>query len=250
MATLISYGPLAPPGVLITLCLIGAWLMWSRPRLGILVVTLSSGFLYAAAMPLVGSYLLHEIEAKIPAHLDHLSAVKAIVVLGGGVRYGADGEPDTLGPDTLERVNYAARAWRRLRLPVLVSGGAVLGSRATVAGLMKEALEGDFGVPVTWVEDRSRTTWENAVNSAHILNAAGIGTVLVVTHAYHLPRALWSFEQVGLYPVPWPAPHDAWHVDRLRDYFPSAGALGDTGLALHELLGKIYYRLRFAKPAR
>ena len=241
MATLVSYGPLAPPGVLITLCLLGAWLTWHRPRAGLLVVSLSSAFLYIAATPLAGSYLLHEIEAKIPARPD-LSAAQAIVVLGG-VGFAA-----ALGPDTLERLAYAARAWRRLRLPVLVSGGPVLGSQASVAGLMKAALEGDFAVPVAWVEDQSRTTWENAVYSARILNRAHIGTVVIVTHAYHLPRALWAFRQAGLLPLAWPAPHDAVRFDRLRDYFPDPGGLGNTGLALHELLGTAWYKLNYGKP--
>src|SRR5690349_16202211 len=103
MATLVSYGPLAPPGVLITLCLVGALLALVRRRLGIAVVLVSSILLYAASTRVVASYLLTNVEAKLPAAPDFSSA-KAIVVLGGGVRYGAGGEPDALGPDSLERV--------------------------------------------------------------------------------------------------------------------------------------------------
>src|SRR6266566_2860470 len=69
------------------------------------------------------------------------------VVLGGDVHFG-DGAtvPDSLGPLSLERVVYAAQAYRRLHLPVAVSGGPVLGSDATVGGLMQAALERDFAV--------------------------------------------------------------------------------------------------------
>src|SRR5439155_17109916 len=94
---------------------------------------------------------------------------------------------DSLGPLSVERVVYAAEAFRRLHLPVAVSGGRVLGSDATVGGLMKEALERDFAVPVTWNEDRSRTTQENALFTARLLRAEGIAAVVLVSNTWHLP---------------------------------------------------------------
>ena len=71
---------------------------------------------------------------------------------------------------------------------------------------MKAALETDFAVPVAWSEDASRTTWENAVFTARLLRPAGIETVVLVSQAWHLPRAIWAFERVGVAALPWPAP--------------------------------------------
>ena len=113
---------------------------------------------------------------------------------------------DALGPLSLERVVLAARAYRQLHLPVAVSGGRVDKARSSEAALMKAALETDFAVPVAWSEDASRTTWENAVYTARLLQPGRDRTVVLVSQAWHLPRAIWAFERVGLQALPWPAP--------------------------------------------
>lgn len=63
----------------------------------------------------------------------------------------------------------AADAYQQLRLPVAVSGGQLFKWDITVAASMKAALIQHFAVPVTWTEDRSRTTYENAVYTAQLL---------------------------------------------------------------------------------
>jgi uncharacterized SAM-binding protein YcdF (DUF218 family) len=245
MYDLISYGFLTPPAVLIVLCLVGGLLALVWRGFGVAVVILSAAGLFLLAMPVVSSWLLERVEAGLP-ETPELHAAQAIVVLGGDVHLG-DGKavPDSLGPLSLERVLYAAEAYRRLHLPVAVSGGPVLGSDATVGGLMKEALERDFAVPVAWTEDRSRTTQENALFTARLLRAEGIATVVLVSHAWHLPRALWSFERAGLQPLPWPAPRSVVRLRRIDDFLPSIAALHDSFYALHEMFGGVYYPLRF-----
>jgi len=245
MADLVSYGFLAPPAVLILLCLAGALLALSRPVLGILLSLVASICLYAAATPALSSYLLHRAEEGLPANPD-LSAAQAIVVLGGDMHLGnGAGDPDTLGPITLQRVFFAARAYRQLKLPVAVSGGLVRRSQATLGSLMKAALESDLAVPVRWNEDRSRTTFANAQETARLLRAQNITNVVLVTQAWHMKRSLWVFERVGMRPLPWPAPATALHLARVDDYLPSTGALNDSFHALHELIGLIYYRQRY-----
>jgi uncharacterized SAM-binding protein YcdF (DUF218 family) len=245
MWDLISYGFLAPPAVLIVLCLLGGLLALVWRGFGLTVVLLSAAALYLLAMPVASSWLLERVEAGLPDSPE-LRGAQAIVVLGGDVHLG-DGAavPDSLGPLSLERVLYGAQAYRRLHLPVAVSGGRVLGSDATVGGLMKEALERDFAVPVTWNEDRSRTTQENALFTARMLQADGIATVVLVSNAWHLPRALWAFERAGLKPLFWPVPRSVVRLRRIDDLLPRIAALHDSFYALHEMLGEFYYRLRY-----
>jgi len=110
---------------------------------------------------------------------------------------------------------------------------------------MRAALDADFAVPVTWVDDKSRSTWENALFTARLLKADNVTTVVLVTHAWHMRRALWSFERAGLHAIPWPAPATYDVDDRPDDYLPSTGALEASYHALHEALGLVYYRLRY-----
>jgi uncharacterized SAM-binding protein YcdF (DUF218 family) len=245
MYDLISYGFLTPPAVLIVLCLVGGFLALVWRGFGVALVILSAAALFLLATPVAASWLLEQVEAGLP-ETPELRGAQAIVVLGGDVHLG-DGKavPDSLGPQSLERVLYAAQAYRSLHLPVAVSGGPVLGSDATVGGLMKEALERDFAVPVAWNEDRSRTTQENALFTAQLLRAEGIATVVLVSHAWHLPRGLWAFERAGLKPLPWPAPRSVVRLRRIDDFLPSIAALHDSFYALHEMFGEVYYRLRY-----
>ena len=243
MFDLVSYGALAPPEVFVLLALFGALLTLGWRRLGLAIVLPASLGLYLLATPAVSSWLMRLAEAELPDNPD-LSAAQAIVVLGADVHRGADGAPDTPGTYTIERVVYAADAYRRLRLPVAVSGGPEAGSHTAAGDLMKAALARDFGIPVTWDEDRSTTTWENAADTKPLLDAAGISTVVLVTHAWHMRRALWCFERVGLRALPWPAPRTALRAERLRDFFPRPGSLQVSFFALHELIGGVYYRVR------
>lgn len=244
MESLVSYGFLAVPTIFITLCVAGAFLSLFWRGVGTAVILVSSLCLYGAAAPALSSYLLRLVEAQVPANVD-LSAAQAIVVLGGDVRVGNGADiPDRLGPLSYERLVWAAQAYRRLHLPVAVSGGRLPFAHVSEGALMKAALEKDFAVPVAWSDEHSRTTWENAVETARLLRPAGLTTVILVTHAWHLPRALWSFERVGFRALPWPAPRTALRAGSIGDFLPNLAALHDTFDALHELLGGFYYRLR------
>jgi uncharacterized SAM-binding protein YcdF (DUF218 family) len=244
MTSLVSFGFLAPPTIFIVLSLAGALIALVWWRMGIALVLASSLCLYAAATPALSSYLLQRVEAALPRKAD-LDTAQAIIVLGGDVRPGGDNIPDRLGPLSIERMAFAAEAHRRLHLPVVVNGGTVRGAHSSEGALMKTALEADFAVPVAWTEEQSRTTWENALFTARLLLPDKLTTVVVVSQAWHLPRALWAFERVGLKALPWPAPRTAPRLGEAGDFLPSLAALHDTFYALHEMIGGVFYRLRY-----
>jgi uncharacterized SAM-binding protein YcdF (DUF218 family) len=202
--------------------------------------------LLLAALPVVAARMREDVEVKPPPDKPDFSAAQAIVVLGGGVNRG-DGNkaPDTLGPWSLERLDFAAHAYRQLNLKIAVSGGRPPGTHNAEATLMKAALEDDFAVPVSWVENQSRTTWENALYTKELLQADGITTVVLVTNAWHMRRAVWSFERAGLHAIPYPAPLTYDESDRVEDYLPSMRALDESYHALHEAIGLAYYELRY-----
>jgi uncharacterized SAM-binding protein YcdF (DUF218 family) len=221
------------------------WLALWRPRLGVYTALVATSLLYLAALPAVATRLVANLETGMPDKPD-FSAAQAIVVLGGGVHRGdGDKVPDTLGMWSLERLDFAVHAYRQLHLKIAVTGGKPPGAHTAEAPLMKAVLEDDFAVPVSWVEDRSRTTYENALLTKELLQRDNVTTVVVVTHAWHMRRALWSFERVGLHAIPWPAPLSYPDTDRPTDYLPSTGALEVVYRALHEAVGLAYYRLRY-----
>jgi uncharacterized SAM-binding protein YcdF (DUF218 family) len=236
---------LVPPVGLVLVCVVGAWLtLWHR-RFGIFVSVIATSLLLLASLPVVAARIIETVEVKPPDKPD-FSAAQAIVVLGGGVHRGdGDQVADTLGPWTLERLDFAVHAYRQLNLRIAVTGGKPDGASTAEAMLMKAVLEGDFHVPVTWVEVQSRNTFENALLTQKLLQPDNVNTVVLVTNAWHMRRALWSFERVGLHAIPYPAPLTYERFDRPDDFLPSMRALEESYHALHEAIGLAYYRWRY-----
>jgi uncharacterized SAM-binding protein YcdF (DUF218 family) len=145
---------------------------------------------------------------------------------------------------TLERLRYGARLARESNLPLLVTGGAPFGGRAEAAS-MRESLERDFGVKVRWVEASSRDTAENAGLSAPMLKAAGVTRIALVSHGWHLPRAIPLFEKQGLEVTPAPTAFSTGSPSPIENLLP--GAMNRSRQALNEYLGQLYNRLKDIK---
>jgi uncharacterized SAM-binding protein YcdF (DUF218 family) len=174
----------------------------------------------------------------------------AVVVLGGYVRPADSMRPEPeLGVDTLYRCLKAAEVYHQgVPLPVLVSGGPANadGSGPTIAGLMRDFLQ-KLGVKPAdlWVEDRSRTTHENAVFSCEILGQRGVRKIVLVTDAAHLPRALGCFRKQGVEAVPCGCRyHGGTFVLALENFLPDPSAARGFQEAWHEWFGLGWYWLR------
>jgi uncharacterized SAM-binding protein YcdF (DUF218 family) len=114
---------------------------------------------------------------------------------------------------------------------------------------MRQALARDFQVTTDWVENRSRNTMENAIYSRPILEAARKNRVWLVTDAWHMPRALWAFRRAGIEAIMAPTGFNGGGTDTFLDFLPSSHGLHLSDLALHELLGILWYRLRYGRSA-
>ncbi len=211
---------------------------WRRPLLGAV-----GALTYALATP-AGAYAviepLQRAPAPTPAALRH---AQAIVVLSAGRR---DSSQEIAGGSTvdalgLERARYAAILARATGLPVLAAGGNGLGEALACS------LRQDFGVSVTWVEPNSADTRGNAVGSARLLLPA-IATILLVTHAWHMPRAVQTFQANGFTVIPAPTARRTFARFDAAQLVPNLRALVESALAVHEYLGIAWYRLAYGYP--
>ncbi|MBX9713439.1 MAG: YdcF family protein, partial [Pseudomonadaceae bacterium] len=151
--------------------------------------------------------------------------------------------PSLLGS---ERVRYAARLARASGLPLLTSGGLHYGLPPSEAAIMADSLQRDHGLAVRWREEASRTTWENAQDSARLLAPSGIKRVVLVTQASHMLRARWCFERAGFSVVM--APVGFLGVPNARPFggwLPESKAVWQSGLLLNEALGRLLYPLLY-----
>ena len=238
LKSLIRAVVLPPTGPLL-LAVAGLSLRHRFPRAGPALAWTGVLGLLVLSIPIVGVTLVRSLGESAPLDAAHVAPAQAIVILGGGVRrQAAEYGGDTLGELTLERVRYGARVARQIGLPVLVAGGAVLGGE-TEARLMQQSLDGEYGVRVRWIEDKSRTTHENAVNSAAILKRAGIGTVVLVAHSVDMLRARAEFADAGIETIPAPLGIPSAQIDSIFDLLPSIGGLRTSYYAIYELLGNL-----------
>jgi uncharacterized SAM-binding protein YcdF (DUF218 family) len=109
---------------------------------------------------------------------------------------------------------------------------------------MKQVLEQEFGIPVRWAEGSSNNTLENARLSQQVLQQAGISRIYLVTHAWHMPRAVRSFQSAGLEVIPTPTAYTTRYRTDLLAFVPNAEALGDSRIFMHELVGMFWYQLK------
>lgn len=234
---------LLPPAGPLLLALFGLWLARRHPRTGRGLIFFSIAVLLVLSLPWTSHQLLRGLENAPPISPEALAQAQAIVVLGGGIydqapEYGGD----TVSHFALERLRYAAHLARASELPVAVVGGIVASQRPE-AEVMREALATDFGVTVRWIEAESRDTAENSAKLAPILEKAGISRIALVTHAWHMRRAQEQLAHQGFQVIPAPTCFATSSQDSRFDWLPSANALNNSQVALHEWLGLLAYRL-------
>ena len=232
-----------PPLGPILLALFGLWLARWHPRAGRSLCVLALLGLVALSLPPVADALIHSLERERPISAQMLARAQAIVILSGD-SYSAAPEygGDTVGRFTLERIRYGVLLQRRSGLRSSSPAAAPFGRRP-VAESMKEVIERDLHGHVTWVEGASRDTAENAAYSASLLKAAGISRIALVSHAWHLPRAIELFERHGLDVLAAPTGFTTASPSWFARVLPSVGALVASSDALHEWLGILVQRL-------
>lgn len=241
--TLLGTLLLPPANGLLLLCLAA---LFRRRRWALGLALAGGGLLLAQSLPPVATALITTLEQRAGPVLSNAAGAQAIVVLGGGIkREAAEYGGDTANERSLIRLRYGARLARQLGLPLLLSGGRPTNTDSSEAEAMAGIIEREFGVPVRWRETESRDTADNAAMSARILRSAGIHRIVLVTQAFHMPRAKSLFAAAGLEVIPAPTDFKSGKRESFApfDWLPQANALQTSYYALHEWLGILWMRL-------
>ena len=237
---------LPPAGLLIPA--ITALLFGERKKARIVAIVCLA-LLLLLSLPVVVNQVARFWERIPPISSEAVQQLKpeGLVVIGGGLAYRVPEYPGrvTLNTRTLLRIRYAAKLSNELGLRILVSGGSVEEPEVlSEADLMAEALDREFKTPVAWLERESMNTAENARFSRKLLNEFGINKIVLVTQAYHMPRAALEFRKAGFEVLPAPTAFIG-HAGKLRlfDWFPSTTAWANSYLLVHEMIGMLWYRI-------
>ncbi len=240
---------LASPGnlVLLVLCA-GVPLLWTRwRRAGRWLVSLA--FVAAAAMAILpaGTALYVVLENRFPVVRQLPDRVDGIITLGGVVdQFVTQARGQVALGGAVERlIEFAALARRypEARL-VFTAGSGKLRQDVKEADVLAPVLR-DLGIDPARVilESRSRNTYENAVMT-HALIAPRAGeTWVLITSAFHMPRAVGCFRKAGWRVIPYPVDFNFRGDEHFTLSFNLARGMGLLGGALHEWLGLLFYRL-------
>lgn len=233
-----------PPMSLLILAWLG--LLFKRYRHALILSSVCVSMVLVLSLPVVvnrWALLWERMPALNPEQIGDFKP-QAIVVLGGGLDDHVTEYPSGKAPNdrTLLRIRYAAKIAKASHLPVLASGGSVFDDDISESQVMADVLEQEFNVPVAWREHRSRNSMENARFSYDILHQAGITRIVLVTQAFHMPRAVREFQAVGFEVLPAPTAFIGHDADvSILDYLPSASALKNSYFLAHESIGMLWY---------
>jgi len=169
----------------------------------------------------------------------------AIVVLGGGTEpFAPEYGVSSLHALSLERLRYGVWLAGQTGAPIAFSGGVgwAQGEATPEAKVAARIAAEEFARPIKWLEDQSRDTRENASRTAALLKPAGIQHIVLVTHGWHMPRALRAFvEAAGPAVKVEPAPMGLARrqIRPALDWMPSSRGFTEMRQVLREWLGRL-----------
>lgn len=216
-----SFAWVANPSAWAFLLVLGAVATSRRPGRSALLAGLAAAQLVAFSSPRVVDALQAWLESHAPRTYRPGAAYDAAIVLGGG-------------DDRVESGAEVVLAGAGQR--VLYTGAL---PRAEVRALVRQLRARGIRDEQIVVEDRARNTYENAVEAARLAREKGWRSLLIVTSAVHVPRALACFHRQGLAPDALPV-GDAARPP--RGWMPRRAALDESRAVLHEVIGRVVYR--------
>ena len=218
---------------------------WRRlPRSARYAGVIVEVLLFASMTPLGAKALARMVESRLPPSQScEAPEPTTVVVVSAGVDRPPRAADDyaALHGLSVRRLFAAVKLWRRIPdARLVISGG---GYRRIPDAVLMANLAEQLGVPAQAIEleDRSRTTWQNAQFVA-ALSPPVPKRIWLVTTTLHLPRALGAFRAWGFEPCAWSSgsPDEGFRFG-LDAFIPQGQSVETTKLALHELLGEAEY---------
>jgi uncharacterized SAM-binding protein YcdF (DUF218 family) len=241
---------LTPSNALVTLVIVGLVLMWmGRSVLGWRVSAFAAGGMLVAGLSPLGNALMLPLEARFPAFVDDGTPVAGVVVIGGTYDTEATNVHGQMAlNETGERLvalGDLARRYPNARV-IYAGGGSEFTPDTTPEATLLEQTIGELGLAPSRViyERKSLNTYENAVFAKAIAAPKPGERWLLVTSAFHMPRAMGVFRAAGFDVVAYPVDYrTAGATSMLRPFGFVGEGLRRTDIAAKEWIGLGAYHL-------
>lgn len=219
---------------------------WKRTSSGLLALAIL--LLWLGSTPFVAGQLYRTLESVYPPlPMDEVPVADCLVLLGGAVQPAMAPRVDIELNESVDRVYQAARLHRagKARYLIVAAGNQPWSASPWTEADLLRGLLMEWGVPkdAIFLEGSSRNTRENALYARHVIDSIHCGSVLLVTSAAHMPRAVAAFRGAGISVIPVSA--DVRVADEggftVLTLLPDAGALAMTSDAVREWIGQWVY---------
>jgi uncharacterized SAM-binding protein YcdF (DUF218 family) len=210
----------------------------------------ASGILIVSSLPVFSNKLMSCLESDYS--LSSAASVKtadAIVVLSGMVRTikGANGLVYEWG-EASDRIFAGIDLIKEKKAPVLIlTGGKLPWSLGKPEGLHLRDISMKFGVPseIILLTEIVQNTDQEAKAVAKLIKKEK-PNIILVTSAFHMSRAKRVFEAAGITVSPFPVDFlSGAHETTILGFIPSAGAFQQTSFFFREVIGRLYYRIKY-----
>ncbi|MGV8026211.1 MAG: YdcF family protein [Anaerolineaceae bacterium] len=212
--------------------------------------------LWACSTAPVATTLARSLEWQY-TYPEEVPQADAIIVLGGGTEPAVSPRKYVEINSAGDRVFAAAQLYRDGKAPILILSGGNINwlnnGSSTPADQMAEILTFlDVPSSAMILENTSKNTYENALNTKEIITENGFKTVLLITSAMHMPRSVMLFEKQGVSVIPIPVDYSVVEdvnesqsfLDTFYGLLPNVGNLAVTTNVMKEYIGIWTYSLQ------
>ena len=222
-----------------------------RSSFGSFGIAISVFILWVPSMPLISSSMMASLERQFPPmKIEDTPKADIAIVLGGGVMGVSPPRAMTEISDVTNHLLYASRLYKAGKIGsiVIVGGSLMRPAEGPMDGEDARSLLMEWGIPAEAItaEEMRPNTFENARKIKDMKRIKPFDSALLITSAYHMPRAVAVFENSGVEIIP--ASSNVRVLRRapisILDFVPSVDALRQSTLAIREWIAILVYRYR------
>ena len=210
--------------------------------IGVIILILSS-------LPIISNKFIAYLEKDYqPIEISEIESADAIVVLSGMIK--TIGDKENLKyefSDSIDRFFTGLDLFNNNKSPILIlTRGKIPWSFGIAEGEYLKKLAIKYGIPEEKIilTEEVQNTDQEAKAIKKILNDNA--KIILVTSAFHMPRAEKVFKAAEIKVVPFPVDfYNSKSKTTMMDFIPSAGSLFDTSHFVREMIGRLYYNLKY-----
>jgi uncharacterized SAM-binding protein YcdF (DUF218 family) len=245
---IVCKGLLDPVFIVFVLLFAAFFVCWraSKKKTGALILLLTIILFYGVSIFPAANYLCHYLEKEYinnPATPDN--NIDVIVVLGNAVKDINTMDNTFPTERTASRILHAVAVYNKMGSKYFVCSGKGTG-KITEAAVMARLAQ-NLGVPKEKIkiENKSANTWQNAAefNKMFIDKNISVG---LVTSAYHMKRSEREFKKYfnNIFPLPAGYLYSSTNGNSVLKYIPRSEELYKTSIALKEIVGQLWYKIK------